>query len=370
MHHSVRRSWSLLALGLFLAACGAPTATQPAAPAASAPTAAPEAQPAAAAAIAPAAPAAPLTDITVVLPNPSAVNFFPIYTAIGEGYFAAEGLRVQVEAVDGSSQVLQAMAAGQAQIGAPGPGPLLRARARGEDVVFFYNQNPKSVFGILVREESAYQSPAELKGKVIGVGTADGAEVSFTRTILNDLGLVEGTDYTFLPVGDGGLAAAAFERGDVDAYAAAVVDGAIMRARGLKLREITPPEYLNYFANGYATMAPYLAQNPQVIEGYGRAIAKATAFGLQNKARVLEHCAAANPQEGEDVPLASALFDAISVRMTPAVEDKRWGYQPPEHWQTWMASLVKTGDLDAPLPDITAAYTNKFVDTYNKGVGQ
>ena len=123
----------------------------------------------------PVAHAQDLKRITVILPNPSALNVFPMHVAIGEGYFAEEGLEVEVQAVDGSSQVLQAMSAGQAQIGLPGPAPLLAARARGEDVVFFYNLNPKSIFGIVVREEAPYKQPTDLRGKVIGVGTADGA---------------------------------------------------------------------------------------------------------------------------------------------------------------------------------------------------
>ena len=90
---------------------------------------------------------------------------------------------MNVEAVDGSSLVLQALAAGQAQIGEPGPAPTLSARARGADVVFIYNFNPRSSFGVVVREESPYQTPADLKGKVVGVGTADGAEVSFARSV-------------------------------------------------------------------------------------------------------------------------------------------------------------------------------------------
>ena len=59
-------------------------------------------------------------EITVVIPNPSAINVFPLWVAIGEGYFEEEGLTVNVEAVDGSAPVLQAMAAGQAEIGRPG----------------------------------------------------------------------------------------------------------------------------------------------------------------------------------------------------------------------------------------------------------
>jgi NitT/TauT family transport system substrate-binding protein len=204
-------------------------------------------------------------EITVVIPNPSAINVFPMWVAIGEGYFEDEGLSVNVEAVDGSAAVLQAMAAGQAEIGLPGPAPVLAARGRGVDVVFIYNHFAQSVFGLVVKDEAAYQTPADLKGQTIGVGTADGAEVGFTRAILNDLGMVEGQDYEFLPVGDGGPATAAFERGDIEAYAAAVSDAAILNARGLQVREITPEDYLAYFGNGYAVLRDYMAAHPEVI---------------------------------------------------------------------------------------------------------
>src|SRR5690606_30168891 len=111
-------------------------------------------------------------DITVVVPNPSAINNFPLFVAKGEGYFEEEGLNVNVEVVNGSASVLQTMASGQADIGNPGPGPLLGARARGEDVVSMYNHFSKSVFGLVVEDGSNIQRAAELKCAVIGVGTA------------------------------------------------------------------------------------------------------------------------------------------------------------------------------------------------------
>jgi NitT/TauT family transport system substrate-binding protein len=327
----------------------------------------------AAAALAAALPLVPVQEtraaeeITVVIPNPSAINVFPLWVAIGEGYFEDEGLTVNVEAVDGSAPTLQAMAAGQAEIGLPGPAPVLAARARGVDVVFIYNHFAQSVFGLVVREESSYQSPAELKGKVIGVGTADGAEVGFTRAILNDLGMVEGQDYEFLPVGDGGPATAAFERGDIEAYAAAVSDAAILNARGMHVREITPKEYLGYFGNGYAVMRSYMEEHPEVIEGFGRALVRGVEFGTDpaNQDKVLEHTTAGNPQEGEDQAFAAALLEAIKGRLTPAYPDKGWGYQPPEHWELWHQSQLDSGTLTEPLPDLTAAYTNQFVETWN-----
>jgi NitT/TauT family transport system substrate-binding protein len=309
------------------------------------------------------------TEITVAVPNPSAITWAPMWAAIGEGYFEEEGLAVEVQAVDGSSQVLQAMSAGQAQIGAPGPGPTLAARARGTDVVFLYNLYPKSVFGILVKSDSGYDDPADLKGKTIGVGTADGAEVSFARAIFTDLGMTEGTDYTFLPVGDGGTAAVAFLRGDVDAYAGAVSDAAILAARGLDLTEITPPQYLGFFGNGYAALADYIEANPQVIEGFGRAIVKGMRFIADpaNKDAALAHMAAGNPQEGEDKAFAGALLDAVIERVTPTDEfaAEGFGYQPPQHWEAIHQSLVDGGALQAPMDDLTAAYSNDFVAGWN-----
>lgn len=309
------------------------------------------------------------TAITVAVPNPSAITWTPLWVAIGEGYFADAGLEITVEAVDGSSQVLQAMAAGQAEIGAPGPGPVLAARARDVDVVFLYNLYPKSVFGLMVKDDSSYQAPADLKGQVIGVGTADGAEVAFARAILGDLGLTEGTDYTFLSVGDGGTAAVAFMRDEVESYAAAVSDAAILASRGLNLREITPEQYLAFFGNGFAALRDYIDQNPEVIEGFGKALVRGMNFALDpaNQETVLAHCAAGNPQEGEDKDFAASLLAAVLERMTPtdAFRDQGFGYQPPEHWELWHQSAIDSGTLNEALPDLQAAYSNDYIEGWN-----
>ncbi|WGF86718.1 ABC transporter substrate-binding protein [Marinivivus vitaminiproducens] len=311
-----------------------------------------------------------LKEVTLVIPNPSAINIFPVWVAIEEGYFEEEGLKVSVEAVDGSSQVLQAMTAGQADIGEPGPGPVLGARSRGVDVVFIYNLNPKSSFGIVVPTDSDYQSPADLKGKVIGVGTADGAEVAFARAILTSLDMTEGEDFTFLPVGDGGLATAAFLRGDIEAYAAATSDAAILTYRGQEVRDITPAEFQSYFGNGFAVLREYMDANPDVVEAFGKGLVRGTVFALDpaNKEKTLEYAAIGNPQEGEDPEFASVMFDAVAERKLPVDSSLPWGYMPPEHWEAWHKSLQAAGALKEPLPDLTAAYTNDYIETWNEDV--
>ena len=313
-----------------------------------------------------------LREITVVLPHPGAIGHFPMHVAIGEGYFAEEGLKVNVTAVDGSGQVVQAIAAGQGDIGVPGPGPLLSARAQGVDVVSFYNHFTKSQFGILVGQDSEYQSLTDLSGKIIGVGTADGAEVSFARSMLDAAGMVEGTDYTFLPVGDSGPAAVAFLRGEIEAYAAATADAAILSMRGMDVRDITPPEFQGYFGNGFMALRSFIDANPEVMEGFGRALARGSVFGQDpaNHDKVLEYVAIGNPQESEDRELAEALFANMKQRVLPTDISLGWGYNHPEQWAAWEASLVNSGDLDAPAGNLSDAYTNAFVAAWNEGLAQ
>jgi NitT/TauT family transport system substrate-binding protein len=303
-----------------------------------------------------------LRKITFVQPSPSAINSFNVFVAIGEGYFAEEGLEVSVEAINGSGAVLQALSSGQAQFGRPGPGPVLAARGRDVDVVFIYNFSAKSNFGVVVPADSPIQNPAELKGKVVGTGTADGAEVGFARNVLSGAGLKDGTDYTFLTVGDGGPATAAFSSGEIDAYSASTADAAILNQRGVAVRDITPPEYARFFGNGYVTMGDTIRNDPELVEKFVRAIYRGHVFALDdaNREKVLQHLAAGNPQESEDPAFASALFDAVRGKTIPVDMTHGYGYQPPEVWEEWQATQIAGGELAAPLPDLTAAYTNDF----------
>ncbi len=311
-----------------------------------------------------------MRDITFVQPSPSAINSYPVFVAIGEGYFKEEGLNVTVEAINGSSAVLQALSAGQAHFGRPGPGPVLGARARGVDAVFLYNVAARSNFGIVVREDSDIQSPEDLRGKVIGTGTADGAEVGFAKNVMSGAGMKVGDDFELLTVGDGGPATVAFNSGEIVAYSASTADAAILNQRGMKVRDITPSEFARFFGNGLATMGDTIRNDRELVEKFGRAFARGHAFALDdaNREAVLAHLKAGNPQEGEDAEFQSALFDAVRSKTIPVDDSNGLGYLPPAVWEEWQASLVAGGDLSAPLDDLTAAYTNEFIEGWNAAI--
>lgn len=308
-----------------------------------------------------------MTKVTVALPSPGGLGYFALYNAIAEGYFAEEGIEVEVQSVNGSAQVLQVLAAGQAEFGHPGPGPLLNAREGGEDIVYIYNYFSSSQFSLVAEAESGFASPEDLKGKVIGVGTADGAEVAFVRSIFDAAGMSEGEDYTFLTVGEGGMAVAGFMQDSIDAYASDTIGQATLRLRGIDLVNLTPPDFKAYFGNGYAVTREYLEANRETIEGFGHAIVRGARFGNDpaNKEATLENAKLGNPQQLEDREFASALMDTYLALTAPANPEHGYGYQNPTSWQRWHDTLVESGDLEAPLADLTRAYTNEFVEVWN-----
>ena len=230
------------------------------------------------------------------------------------------------------------------------------------DAVFIYNVAARSNFGILVREESEIQGPEGLRGKVIGTGTADGAEVGFARNVMSSVGMIAGEDFEFLTVGDGGPATVGFTTGAMDAYSSSTADAAILNQRGMAVRDITPPEIAHFFGNGIATLGDTIKNDPELVEKFIRAYARGHAFALDdaNRAAVLAHLKEGNRQEGEYAEFQSALFDAVRSKTIPVDMTNGLGYLPPEVWEEWQASVVADGDLAAPLDDLTAAYTTDF----------
>src|SRR5690606_15157963 len=219
----------------------------------------------------------------------------------------------------------------------------------------------RSNFGIVVPGDSPVQTPEDLRGEVVGVSTADGSEDSLASNVLLGTGLTEGVDYGFLAVGDGGPAASGFVRGDIAAYAASLVDAAILNFRGLDVRDITPVEYQRFFGNGIVTTGDIIRTDPDLVERFIRGFARGHAFGLDeaNREQTLAHLAEASPQESEDPEFANVVLDMILHNSTP-FEGDALGWTPPEVWQAWHDVLVEADALDAPLDDVAAGLNNDF----------
>ena len=304
------------------------------------------------------------TRLTVVIPFPSGAVFYPLFVAKEKGWFAEEGIEVTVEPVDGSGATIQQLSAGQAQVAVPSPGPFMQAVARGENLRSVYTLYQSNVFSVQVPADSDIESLADLEGKTVGVSALDAGEVPFVKAALKEEADLDEGDYELLAVGDGGQAVVALERDDVDAYASAFVDVAIMKLRGVELRNILPEDFQNFFDTVFVFDGDFVEENPDVIEGFGRAIAKGTVWGLENPAGVVDITSKDFPEEAEDKEFTQALVEETSALYElPEEADGQWGYAVPEFVERYMSFLVEQGELEEEVD--TDVFSNEHVDAYN-----
>lgn len=310
-------------------------------------------------------PAPELIELTAATPFPSGITFYPLYVAEERGYFAEEGLTVTTEPVDGSGATLQQLLAGQADIAIPSPGPFMQAVSEGADIVSVYTMYQSNVFSLQTLADSDAHTLGDLEGQTVGVGSIEGGETPFVRALLAQAaGLQEG-DYELLEVGDGGTAAVALERGEIAAYAAAFVDVAIMRLRGVELRDLLPADFPSLFDTLVVVRRELVDQQPEVVEGLGRALARATAWSMQNPPEeTIEVTSSFFPEEKEDLEFSVALLEETQrLFELPAEANGQWGIHLTEGVQTYMDFLIAAGELEERVdPGI---FVNDFVDAYN-----
>lgn len=100
---------------------------------------------------------------------PSASDL-PLYVAASKGFFAAEGLEVEVRGSQDATNAVSLVGAGDAQLGVSYPPDILLAAEKGLPLVAFYATYQVNPLGIVsLADGSNIRSPKDLVGKKIGL---------------------------------------------------------------------------------------------------------------------------------------------------------------------------------------------------------
>lgn len=108
-------------------------------------------------------------EVTIGLTYIPNVQFAPFYVAAEAGYFAEEGVRVQLRHHGQDEDLFGALEAGTEDLVVAGGDEMMQARAQGSDVVSIgtlYQQYPVV---LIVPEGSAIAAPADLAGRTVGI---------------------------------------------------------------------------------------------------------------------------------------------------------------------------------------------------------
>jgi NitT/TauT family transport system substrate-binding protein len=103
-------------------------------------------------------------------------SFAPIFLAVDRGYFAAEGIELDIVSGDGSANVVKRLAGGAYQVGLGDIASVIQFNTLNPDkrVKALYNQTPADL-ALVTLKRTGITKPQDLKGRTIGAPVGDTA---------------------------------------------------------------------------------------------------------------------------------------------------------------------------------------------------
>jgi NitT/TauT family transport system substrate-binding protein len=302
---------------------------------------------------------------------PAQIYFLPVVLAKTLGYFDQAGVNVELQHFNAGSKALESVLGGSADFVAGAYENTVRMQAKGQSMqsVVIFGRYPQNVLGISKEQAANYKSPADLKGKTIGITGPGSATHNFLNLILANAGL-QPSDVTTITVGAGAVAVAAMKRSG-ELYAISNLDlaiteltmaGDIVVAVDSRTAEGTRAVYGGDYASGslYAPSA-FLSSNPNTVQAIANAMV-----------RTLKWMASATPDEilakvpADFYQHNQAVYrQALQNNLSSYSPD---GLMPREAPNNILKAMVKfDSNIAKANIDMSATYDNRFVEKALQG---
>jgi NitT/TauT family transport system substrate-binding protein len=303
-----------------------------------------------------------LTVVNMINPLPRSTNFFPLVVGEALGYFAAEGVEVNLLPSDTSIPYVAFVQNGQADLAMLDPVETINARLAGANIntVFEVMQNAPEAIGVL--DTSTYDSVDDLVGTTVGL--VSDRDRAFLQASLDVVGKSIDDVQTVVLGESGPTLAAAIRDGQVSAISGAAPDWIALNANGINVRLITPEEMLASPANTFAVNADMIEEKRAAIEGFLRAWNKGMYVAKVNPEMVAQALRKGVPAEWEN-EAAGQLFLDMSIGMNVSTTE-RLGDLQSGVWTALQPRLLSSGaiaeqvDVSTFLNDTYIAAANDF----------
>jgi NitT/TauT family transport system substrate-binding protein len=200
----------------------------------------------------------------------------PLLVDEDKGFYRAQGLSLAYVPGAGGGDAIRNILGGQADVAFTDPGSLFAALDKGEKLRAIYDIYPQNVFNVVSLKTSGIHSPADLKGKRIGVYSLSSGTRQNLQVLLHQAGLSE-SDVTV--VATGLLNFAPLLQGQVDATAATDTGLAVGRRRGLgDVDVLEVGRFLNVSSDLFVVREDTYQQRKDVLRRFLRAYRDAAAW--------------------------------------------------------------------------------------------
>jgi NitT/TauT family transport system substrate-binding protein len=285
------------------------------------------------------------------------VQFAPFYVAQKMGFFAGQGLEVDLR--NGvETDFLKLVATDEMQFVIASGEQVILGRAQGLPVTYvaaWYRKFPVVVFA---PASGGIAAPADLQGKRVGIPGLYGASLVGWKALVYATGIDE-SQVSLESIGF--TQAAAVQEGRVDAAIDYVVNGPVqLRAEGQDVNVIAVSDYINLPANGLITNQKTLLEKPDLVQKMVTATLQGVQYTLANPDQAFAISIEAVPEAGGDnEAINRAIFDASLVLWQADAADL--GRTSLDSWGQAADFMLAMGliDQEVPVDDIA---TNRFVE--------
>ena len=288
-----------------------------------------------------------LREISVVLDwYPNALHAF-LYTAIEKGYFAEEGLKVNIQFPSNSNDAISLVAAGQSEIGLYYQQDVIIARAN-QDVpvksIGAVVQGPLNI--VLSLAEKDIHTPEDLVGKTIGYAGTELSE-ALIRSIMAYVG-ADDSDVTMIDVGFDLMSS--MTTGNVDATIGCLVNHEVpqMEEEGFQVNYFDLDDYgvPTYYEGVFLANDQMISEEPEVLAAFLRGCARGFADMKADPAGALQILL--DNQNEENFPLSETVETKSMEVLLPMMETEEAPFlsQSEACWQENVDWLLSQGLID------------------------
>lgn len=301
-----------------------------------------------------------MTTVNMINPLPRSTNFYPLVVGEALGYFAEEGVEVNLLPSDTSIPYVAFVQNGQADLAMLDPVETVNAVLAGTNINTVYEvmQNAPEAIGVL--DSSEYDSVDDLVGTTVGL--VSDRDRAFLQASLSVVGKSIDDVETVVLGESGPTLAAAIRDGQVSAISGAAPDWIALNANGINVRLITPEEMLKSPANTFAVNADMIEEKRKGIEGFLRAWSKGMYVSKVNPEMVAQALRKGVPAEWEN-EAAGQLFLDMSIGMNLSTTE-RLGDLQTDVWTAIQPRLKDSGAI-AETVDVSKFLNDTYIAAAN-----